>query len=324
MNVLNNTYHQDNLKWDSRLVNEHKGNLVEIADYISVFRKTPFKVGGSENKHFDVIVNTSLDDTPVATVSKSYSLVQHSEILEIVTKAFENLGYNLDEIECNLYLTKYGERMWLKIQFLKGFMFDPGDGHELIPQLHVRNSVDGNSTLTFGLYWYRLICKNGLMGFETESRLSMRHTKSLELRLFIEYLNEKIPKFQQEKEAYTRWKQKELNADTDAEILQNWINTIVFNSWGRKNAERVYCIIETGQDAKITRFRDKKTEENTDDFMISISLEGNVPGTQPAENIYDVANALSWISSHQNSLQKQYKMMLQVPKMLRNLENSLE
>lgn len=61
-----------------------------------------------------------------------------------------------------------------------------------------------------------------------------------------------------------------------------------------------------------------------DGYMIRISLEGNVPGAQPAENIYDVANALSWVSSHQNSLQKQYKMMLQVPKMLKEFEGSLE
>ena len=324
MNILANTYRLNNLKWNSRLVKEHKGNLVEIADFISVFRKQPFKVDGSENKHFDVVVNTSNGGTPVATVSKSYSLVQHFEILKVISIAFENLGYNIDETECNLYLTEYGERMWLKIQFLKGYMFDPGDGHALIPQLHVRNSVDGNAPLAFELSWYRLICKNGLVCLDTESRFSKRHTRPLEPRLFIEYLNKNISKVQLEKEVYTRWKEKELHADTDAEILQNWIDTIVSNNWGRSYAERVYSIIETGQDAKITRFKGKKTEENKDSYIIRVSLEGNVPGAQPAENIYDVANALSWVSSHQNSLQRQYKMMLQVPKMLMELENSLE
>ena len=88
-------------------------------------------------------------------------------------------------------------------------------------------------------------------------------------------------------------------------------------------AERVYSIIETGQDVKVRSSKDKTTEENEDSYIISVSLEGNVPGAQPAENIYDVANALSWVSSHQNSLQNQYKMMLQVPSMLKDLENSL-
>lgn len=100
--------------------------------------------------------------------------------------------------------------------------------------------------------------------------------------------------------------------------MQNWIDTIVSDSWGHRNAERVYSILETGQDVKITR------SKNKDVYMIRSSLEGNVHGAQPAENIYDVANALSWVSSHQNSLQKQYKMMLQVPKMLKILEESLE
>ena len=324
MNILDNTYHLNNLKWDSRLVNEHKGNLVDIAGFLSVFRKQPFNVGGSANKHLHVVVNTSDGGTPIATVSKSYSLVQHFEILGIITKAFENLRYNIDETECNLYLTEYGERMWLKIQFLKGYEFDPGDGHVLIPQLHVRNSVDGTTPLAFELSWYRLICMNGLMCLDTESRFSKRHIKTLNPGLFIEYLNENLSKIQREKEVYTKWKQKELNADTDVEILQNWIDTIVSDRWGRRNAERVYSILETGQDLKITRFKDKNTEANKDSYMIRISLEGNVPGAQPAENIYDVANALSWISSHQNSLQQQYKMMLQVPKMLKELEDSLE
>lgn len=131
-------------------------------------------------------------------------------------------------------------------------------------------------------------------------------------------------KFQQEKEVITRWKQKELNADTDTEILYNWIHTIVSDSWGHINAERVYSIIETGQDAKISRFKYKNTEENEYSYMIRISLEGNVPGAKPANSVYDVANALSWVSSHQNSLQKQHKMMLQVPMMLMELEDALE
>ena len=93
--------------------------------------------------------------------------------------------------------------------------------------------------------------------------------------------------------------------------------------WKHGYAERVYSIIETGQDVKVRRIKDKTTEENEDSYIIKVSLEGDVPGAKPAENIYDVANALSWISSHQNSLQNQYKMMLEVPIMLKELENSL-
>ena len=323
MNTLVNTYHLDNLKWDGRSVNDYEGNLIEVLDSIPIFDKQPFKIGASDNKHFDVVVNTSKGNMPVSIVSKSYSLVQHRDILTTIGRAFKKLRYNINETECNLHLTEYGERMWLRIQFLKGNIFDPGDGYPLIPQLHVRNSVDGNIPLSFELFWYRLICKNGLMCLDTESRFNKRHTKSLKPELLIEYLYENISKVQREKEVYTRWKQKELHTDTDAEILRNWIDTVVSNSWNHGDAERVYSIMETGQDIKIKRFKDKNTEKNKDCSMIRISLEGNVPGTQPAENIYDVANALSWVSSHQNSLPKQYRMMLQVPTMLKKLERSL-
>ena len=323
MDILTNTYNLDNLKWDSKSVNEYKGNLVEIVGSIPSFERKPFKIGRSENKNLDVVVNTSDGGIPIATVSKSYSLVQHFDILRFISMAFEKLRYNIEETECDLYLTEYGERMLLRIQFLRGHIFDPGDGHQLIPQLHVRNSVDGNDPLSFELFWYRLICKNGLMCLDTDSRLSKRHTKSLKTELLTGYLSKNTSKILSEKETYAKWKQKELNADTDIEILQNWIDTIVSNSWGHNCAERVYSIIETGQDVKVTRFKDKTTEENEDSYIIRVSLEGEVPGAKPAENIYDVANALSWVSSHQNSLPKQYKMMLQVPTMLKELESSL-
>ena len=75
MDILTSTNHLDNLKWDSKLVNEYKGNLTEISDSIPFFEKKPFKIDGSENKNLDVVVNTSDNGTPIATVSKSYSEV---------------------------------------------------------------------------------------------------------------------------------------------------------------------------------------------------------------------------------------------------------
>ena len=324
MHTADNIYDLTNLKWDSKLVNEYKGNLVKISDSIPFFEKKPFKINGSENENLDVVINTSDNGMPIATVSKSYSLVQHASIFNAIQGAFEKLKLNIDETECNLYLTEYGERMLLRIQFLRSHIFDPGDGHVLIPQLHIRNSVDGSTPLMYELAWYRLICENGLMCLDTESRFKKRHTASLEPKLFVKYLSDNISTILSEKEIYVKWRQKELNTNTDMEILYNWIDTVVSDSWKPNCAERVFSIIETGQDVKVKRFKNKTTKESEDSYIIRVSSERDVPGAQPAENIYDVANALSWVSSHQNSLQKQYTMMLQVPRMLKELENSLK
>ncbi len=162
------------------------------------------------------------------------------------------------------------------------------------------------------------------MCLNTGSRFRKRHTASLEPKLFVKYLSENISTILSEKEMYVKWRQKELNANTDMEILHNWIDTVVSDNWKPNCAERVFSIIETGQDVKVKRFKNKTTKESEDSYIIRVSSERDVPGAQPAENIYDVANALSWISSHQNSLQRQYKMMLQVPTMLTELENALE
>ena len=305
-------------------LNGYKGNLTEISDSIPFFEREPFKIGRSENKNFDVVVNTSDGGMPIATVSKSYSLVQHASILNTIQGAFEKLNLNIDETECNLYLTEYGERMWLRIQFFRKHIFDPGDGHILIPQLHIRNSVDGSTPLMYELAWYRLICENGLMCLDTKSRFMKRHTASLEPKLFIKYLSDNISTILSEKEMYVKWREKELNTNTDMEILHNWIDTVVSDNWKPSYAERVFSIIETGQDVKVTTRKNKTTTtENEDSYIIRVSSERDVPGAQPAENIYDVANALSWVSSHQNSLPKQYKMMSQVPTMLKELESDL-
>ncbi len=323
MHTVDNIYDLTNLKWDNKLVNEYKGNLVEISDSIPFFEKKPFKIDGSENENFDVVINTSDNGMPIATVSKSYSLVQHASIFNTIQEAFEKLKLNIDKTECNLYLTEYGERMLLRIQFLRNHIFDPGDGHVLIPQLHIRNSVDGSTPLMYELAWYRLICENGLMCLDTKSRFRKRHTASLEPKLFVKYLRDNISTILSEKEIYIKWRQKELNTNTDMEILYNWIDTVVSESWSPNYAERVFSIIETGQDVKVKRRKNKTAEESEDSYIIRVSSERDVPGAQPAENIYDVVNALSWVSSHQNSLQKQYTMMLQVPKMLKELESSL-
>ena len=55
MNILTNSSHLDNLKWDSKLVNGYKGNLTGISEPIPFFERKPFKIDGSENKNLDMV-----------------------------------------------------------------------------------------------------------------------------------------------------------------------------------------------------------------------------------------------------------------------------
>ncbi|MDE0010314.1 MAG: DUF932 domain-containing protein [Candidatus Poribacteria bacterium] len=313
-----------NLRWNSKKIKKYIGNLETIKDFIPVFVKKPFKIGASENKYSDMVINVSSENIPVGVVSKKYSLVQHSDILYSIKIALANLGYNIDETKCEIYLTEHGECMWLKIQFLQAYTFDPGDGYPLILQLNVLNSVDRSTPLEFKFGWYRLICENGFLSLNTSKTLRKKHTASLASENLAKYLNKYISDTLLEEETYRLWKQKSVNLDTDIQVLENWTDTEISKKWGDNLAERARNILITAKDGKIKRFKYFNLTNKQHSYRIKIFSEFDVPGAQPVENMYDVANALSWLSSHQNSLQIQYKMMRQVPEMLKKLEKLLE
>ena len=297
----------------------NEGSFDEIRNKLCTFSRKPFKTEIGENKDLDVIINTS-NGVPVGVVSKSYSLIEHHDLLNAIESSFKNLGFDIDKAELKLSTTKYNERIWLRIKFADDYTFDPGDGHLLTPKLHVLNSVNGITPVELRLGWYRLICKNGLLCLDNEQTYKRRHTPSLEFKSIENHLRDNIDIFVKEREIYKKWKETRISFDTDSKILRHWIDTSVFKAWKGIVSQRVYSILTTARDGKISKRSYPKSEGKTDSYLIRFSSGFDVPGANPVQNMYDVANALSWVSSHHTSLKKQYTMMAQVPKMLTSLE----
>ena len=316
------------LKWGGRKVSGYNDYFKDIRDVIPIFDRQPFQVGGIENQHLDTIIKlpTKLHDrtVPVATVSKSYSLVQHHEVLDAVERAFNNLNYDTEKAECNLHLTEYGERMWLKIRFPKAQRFDPGDGHLLTLQFHALNSVDRSTPLRFEFGWYRLICSNGLMRLNTGNKFRRRHTTSLVPEKLVEYLSKTIIETESETETYKKWQQQIVKINTDPRLLENWIDTTVTNKWGIHLAARTYNILKTAMDGKVNYNDVKDPDKRKTPHKISVVPKLKVPGTQPVENVYDVANTLSWLASHLPTFRTRYKRMTEVPELLKKLTSALK
>lgn len=316
------------LRWSGRSVGGHNKYFKDLRDIIPIFDRQPFMVGSIENQHLDAIIKrpTNLQDgtIPVATVSKSYSLVQHHEVLDAVERAFNNLDYNTEKAECDLYLTEYGERMWLKMRFPEAQRFDPGDGHPLILQFHTLNSVDGSTSLTFEFGWYRLICSNGFMRLNTGNKFRRRHTPSLAPEKLVEYLGKTIAETESERETYKRWQQQPVKINTAPWKLEDWVDTAVTNKWGIPLAARTYNILRTATDGKVNRKHRADPDKQKTPHKIRVVPQLRVPGAQPVENVYDVANTLSWIASHQSALPMRYKRMTEVPELLKKLTNALE
>ena len=315
------------MRWTGRIVREHENYFDEIRDVVPYFDRQPFTMNGVQNERLDTIIRIPIDThdnpVPVATVSKSYSLVQHREVLDAVRTAFEDLSYNTANAKCSLLLTEYDERMWLRIRFPEAHTFDPGDGQPLTLEFHALNSVDRSTTLTFEFGWYRLVCSNGMMRLNSGNRFRRRHTTSLAPGKLVEYLGSTIADTEAEKETYTRWQQQIVRINTDPHILENWIDATVTNEWGRQLAARTYNILRTATDGKVNHddLRDPKLRKTPHKIHVRPKIQ--VPGARPIENVYDVANALSWISSHQPTLQTRYRRMMEVPELLRKLTNQL-
>ena len=315
------------ITWTGRPVYEKTGNFEEIRWHTPTFDRKGFRVHNQENEHLDMIIKMPINafDTPipVATVSKRYSLVQHHDVIDAIERALNTMDYPRENIETRLQLTIYGERMWLTMKLKKVLSFDPGDGHSLTPVLHVLNSVDGSTSLIFKMGWFRLICENELMRLEKgPAAVRKRHTPSLESKKLGVYLEDSIKEIIDEGEIYRTWHK--IQIDRDSHLLKEWIDSTVAKEWGLWCAARCYHIITTGTDGEVDLGEANTREKRKHPHTISVSSEQRVPGAKPVENVYDVVNALSWISSHHNALKARYDYMKEVPELLADLNQRLD
>ena len=301
------------------------GILPELTNLLPVFARKPLTLGGGqpENKYVDMIYKTcSPEDTqevPVGTVSKTYSLIQHRHIATELQSAIQGLGYSPDSMQFYLRMTEYGERMWLSGTFPDQDM-QMDDGYPLKMQIHVVNSVDQSKRLTLELGWYREICSNGLMVMLHSEKMRVRHTANMNFERVLKWLNSIAPYMDTHGKRVQEWQGMEFCLHADREHLQKWIDLTVTDQWGRRNACRSYNIIKSARDCDIMR-----ADLNSDDLATELTAMPGEPvlGQRPAETMYDVVNALTYVSSHQQSINTRLSYMSHVPDLVGSLEQRL-
>ena len=119
---------------------ELTGQVAEVFPHLPVFSRHPFRVGGEENRFKDEIRQAPLKITeeamPVATVSKTYSHIQHRDVLASVFRALKMIHIEISGVESSLLLSEYGERMHWSCA-IPNMDFDPGDGHPLVLGINI-------------------------------------------------------------------------------------------------------------------------------------------------------------------------------------------
>ena len=236
-----------NWTWEGGNVVEITGTVAYLFRELPVFSRHPFRVGNQENRFKDEIRREPLkitdDPIPVATVSKTYSLIQHRDVLASVFRALKMLQIDVSGVESTLLLSEYGERMQWSCE-IPGVDFDPGDGYPLVLRIHCLNSVDTSTMLEIGVSWLRLICANGMMFGLQDSRLRRRHVQSLDPEDIAAYLKGQLDHLPQEKSLHAEW----LNTGVEASSLIGWLERDVAKEWGPHAVARVWNIINVGYD----------------------------------------------------------------------------
>ena len=299
--------------WEGATVVELTGKVAELFPHVPVFSRHPFRVGSEENRFKDEIRREPLKITdepiPVATVSKTYSLIQHRDVLSSVFRALKMIHIDISGIDSSLLLSEYGERMQWSCA-LPNMDFDPGDGYPLVLRINCLNSVDTSTVLEITFSWYRLICSNGMMFGLKDSRLRRRHVQSLDPEDIAAYLKEQLDQLPQEKSLVAAW----FKTTVEPPSLIEWLDEKVAKEWGPHAAARVWNIINEGFDGEVEQARNLKP------LQLPITSTNAVPGAcAPARNLFHVSQALSWIAGTRNTIPERLEHVKAIPRLMEPL-----
>jgi hypothetical protein len=299
--------------WEGARVIELTGKVADLFPQLPVFSRHPYRIGSEENRFKDEIRREPLKITdepiPIATVSKTYSLIQHRDVLASVFRALTMIRIDISNVDSSLLLSEYGERMQWSCS-IPGIDFDPGDGHPLVLRINCLNSVDTSTVLEITFSWFRLVCSNGMMFGLKESRLRRRHIQSLDPGDIAAYLKEQLDLIPQEKGLYADW----LNRSVEAGSLIDWIDGKVTKAWGPHAAARLWRVITEGFDGEVEQAK------NVRPHQLPIKNAVVVPGAcAPVQNLFHVSQALSWIAGTRNTIPERLDYVKAIPRLMEPL-----
>jgi Domain of unknown function (DUF932) len=308
-------------KWLKSPVLFYEGKLAEIRKHIPDFERRAFGLThpqgnlSSLNGQLDMVVRRPFGKDqnflPVGVVSKDYTLVPHSSVLDAAATALEAAKLPSAELNAQLAITEYGERMSLSVFLPAKYHFDPGDDEPMALRLECVNSVDGSTNFRAFVGWFRFVCFNGLIIGVTRFEVRRRHKGDFGHWNVGEALSSGLRQSETDKRNFEQWRKTPMFADR----LEPWIDGKLRKRWGFKAAARAYHIAQSGHDAEIDgEYTDNKPT------TIRVRQAKHVPGA-PAEcrNLFDVSQILAWLAKERRDVQEQLEWRGQIPGLLKAL-----
>ena len=310
-------------KWFNSPARFHKGSLADIPQYVPDFDRQDFALGNRAeqpnlaNARLDMIIRKPFGPerafVPIGIVSKDYVLVKHAEVIKTATKAMKSFGADPVDVQAEITITEYGERMALSLYLPEEYTFVPVDGNKLRMRLECFNSVEGSTRFRVMMGWFRFVCSNGLVIGVTQTDIRRRHVEGLDLNDLSKVLSSGLKRAEADKENFCKWQQKTIQGNA----LASWVDEDLRGYWGFKAATRAFHIARTGYDVDIVgQYKDQ------DPTTIETQQTRRVPGSPvPSQNLFDISQVLAWLAKERRDIQEQLEWREQIPEILKPLMN---
>jgi len=262
---------------------------------------------------YRVAVHQAERPMPVGVVSKSYRLIDHQQLLRIIAAALVDNGIDTHSVNVKGEWTVNGERAHFSILFpaTDDFTISLGDPEDRLQfRIEIFNSVDGSWRLMAVAGWLRFVCSNGLILGTSLFDFRQQHRQELQLNELDRLLRKAIESVASEKETIKGW----LRTDLHSASVERWVDEQVSSTWNIKAAVRVFHIIRDGCDVALSgNLRVRPSQIETRPL-------GSVPGVYgPAENVFGVSQALSWIAGQRSDISEDLRWRAQVPELVEKL-----
>jgi hypothetical protein len=112
--------------------------------------------------------------------------------------------------------------------------------------------------------------------------------------------------------SYKSWLEHSVSKDELAE----WVDEDVACRWGAHAAARAWNIMMAGSDGEVQQSRNAKPHE------LEVKATSKVPGSfAPVANMFHASQALIWIAGPRPTLQERLSHILDIPELIKPLEN---
>jgi hypothetical protein len=281
--------------WFGEDVDTLETTLADLRSALPVFERRGF----GANRFRDVIVRTGDTPMPVATVSKSYVLIQHADAADAVIEQVANAGIDPAAVPVHLEITEYGTRMALRATLPDEHTIRPDDGHPMALTFECFNSVDKTVPLFAAVGWFRFVCSNGLVVGTTTARVRQRHVPPLKMDEISEVLAEGMASALGDAKSFAAWR----STSISRQRLAAWVDGPVAAEWGPWAAARVYAISRRGEDGTPALPVPKGSPHR---WPLRDLVD--VPGAEPpGDHGYAIAQALAWVAKQRNDVAERLK-----------------